>query len=76
MGKGMDVLVGSRGLLSMGRWVDILVRYGGSRGVLSMGRGVGIFGRGLWVDGGEKVDKHMGELVSALIHHLRPLVQH
>ena len=47
MGKGMDVLVGSRGLLSMGRWVDILVRYGGSGGVLSVGGGVGIFGRGL-----------------------------
>ena len=78
MGKGMNILIGSRGLLSMGRRVDILVRYGGSSRVLSMGRGVGILVRGLWlwVGGGQKVDKHMGELVSALIHHLRPLVQH
>ena len=49
MGKGVNILIGSRGLLSMGRRVDILVRYGGSSRVLSMGRGVGILVRGLWL---------------------------
>ena len=42
MGRGVDILAGSRGLLSMGRGMDILVWNCSSRGVLSMGKGMAI----------------------------------